>query len=490
MGILRTDFIKQGLNTNWGRAFFRTVGYCLFWSLFLNALFLDAKTTFAQENILQEPKGDPLTRSLGKCLQTDVKEVFARIPEAALPGKIHEMICEADPLCKIEWMRPVNTLPGGNQLNIVRAINVILRDFASGLSCELSSDYWLFVLKNGKLQSQQNLWNGFAYQKGKDPQYDGQFLPSLDLQPNFFRAHRQSLRGFRGFDFKIGLNPVQMIEESYSWQLPAGGAEPRPPERSVSWNWKTFSGQGENVGFTRKNHAARIDWQANDKKIPYLVIPRIDGSGEDFMLDHCAVALGTLTSPGFTLSGHGPRPSRKGLLRALLVSDRVLLVDIYQQKFTTASKWTQSDHLEVWQAIHSTDPWHTPPQLYQWGIELANAKVFPGLGKAEEVPVVERTLKTGQNGQKFTRLKITLPFRAHGVSALSLSYSAQTSGRKGRYLLSTSQIQKNDAMTLSEVFQIPHHQAGCLVQNGLLQPAQPTQRPKAHSPFFELRSLD
>lgn len=156
-------------------------------------------------------------------------------------------------------------------------------------------------------------------------------------------------------------------------------------------------------------------------------------------------------------------------LKALLVAPDTLLVEVRDDKWTgPGAKWLNDDHVELWLAPQ-------PPQELtgcgkptreqlpsQWGIRIADGKVFPAFGSPTQTLQVERAELPGKQGY---RLKLKLPTPARGISVV---YSDSDSGKKQELMLATSVVKFGRPETLNPVRVVSPAEATCAVKNGQL----------------------
>lgn len=204
-----------------------------------------------------------------------------------------------------------------------------------------------------------------------------------------------------------------------------------------------------------------------ERTLPYLPQVQMDkaylqGGWKQAGLGTCGFESGNF------LLGNQDDP-KDASLKALLVAADTLLVEVRDDKWTGPSaKWLNDDHVEVWLAP-------LPPQELtgcgkptdeqkpsQWGIRIADGKVFPAFGAPKKTIQVERAELPGKQGYRL-KLKLPTPFRG-----ISVVYSDSDSGKKQELMLATSLVKFGRPETLNPVRVVSPSEATCAVKNGEL----------------------
>ncbi|WNG61609.1 hypothetical protein F0U59_48020 [Archangium gephyra] len=204
-----------------------------------------------------------------------------------------------------------------------------------------------------------------------------------------------------------------------------------------------------------------------ERTLPFLPQVQVDkayleGGWKQAGLGACGFEAGNF------LLGTQDDPKDAGL-KALLVAPDTLLVEVRDNKWTGPSaKWLNDDHVELWLAPQ-------PPQELtgcgkpaaaqlpsQWGIRVADGKVFPAFGSPKQTLQVERAELPGKQGYRM-KLKLPTPFQA-----ISVVYSDSDSGKKQERMLATSAVKFGRPETLNPVRVVPPAEATCGVKNGEL----------------------
>jgi hypothetical protein len=204
-----------------------------------------------------------------------------------------------------------------------------------------------------------------------------------------------------------------------------------------------------------------------ERTLPYLPQVQVDkayleGGWKQAGLGACGF------ESGHFLLGDQDDP-KDAALKALLVAPDTLLVEVRDDKWTGPSaKWLNDDHVEVWlapqrpEALSGCGKPKGEQLPSQWGIRIADGKVFPAFGAPTRTIQVERAELPGKQGY---RLKLTLPTPFQGISVI---YSDSDSGKKQELMLATSAVKFGRPETLNPVRVVPPAEATCGVKNGEL----------------------
>lgn len=257
----------------------------------------------------------------------------------------------------------------------------------------------------------------------------------------------------------LKLSPPRLMSEV---QRSSDAMDPEK-ENGESWDFEELRGEIYRSAPTCEKGEASL----GERTLPYLPQVQVDkaylqGGWKQAGLGECG-----FTSGNFLL-GNQDDP-KDASLKALLVAPDTLLVEVHDDKWTGPSaKWLNDDHVEVWLAPE-------PPQSLtgcgkpakeqlpsQWGIRIADGKVFPAFGSPTRMPQVERAELPGKKGYV---LKVTLPTPFQGISVV---YSDSDSGKKQELMLATSLVKFGRPETLNPVRVVPPAEATCAVKNGQL----------------------
>lgn len=164
-------------------------------------------------------------------------------------------------------------------------------------------------------------------------------------------------------------------------------------------------------------------------------------------------------------------------IRAVLAQESVLLVEVVDDTWTgPGEKWLTDDHVELWlsgwgpTAFNTCEDEEEPTGLLQWGIRIADGKVFPAYGDPKE-PLPVEVVREG----KVAHLKIQLPWTPGGLTVI---YSDSDEGKKQELMVGTSALKFGLAATLSQVWRIIPAQATCEVKENQLVPVRTELHPK------------
>jgi hypothetical protein len=240
------------------------------------------------------------------------------------------------------------------------------------------------------------------------------------------------------------------------------------------WNWAKFSGQGalavtsrcRKPGPNEEQGACEFD-KADGR---YVLIPKIPVkvSGAP-RLGSCAATIDASGKRGFVIFGK-PTGRAAPWVKALLVSDRELLVTVADRSFATGGRsWVDDDHLEIWQGKppRTDDCAGAKTALKQWGLRIADARVFAAHGRAEALTVLARSRKR-VGGLIVASFRLRLEFKAEGLSVV---YSKAARGRQ-RLMFATSRLKFRDPTSLGEAYPIVGGAARCAMRDGKLDVTQ------------------
>lgn len=188
-------------------------------------------------------------------------------------------------------------------------------------------------------------------------------------------------------------------------------------------------------------------------------------------LGRCALSIDGTGKGGFVTYGK-PGEASDATLRVFSAPPGTLYVEIEDDKLVGPSaNWVRDDHLEIWlgKALpsydqHCVDAGNLPQQ---WGIRVADGKVFPAFGKPDALALsVERAAPAGGVGP--VRFKIVLP---GDHEALTVVYSDSDGGKQER-LLATSKLAHGKLPTLGKVTRFPREVLTCQLVEGRLTPVE------------------
>ena len=192
------------------------------------------------------------------------------------------------------------------------------------------------------------------------------------------------------------------------------------------------------------------------------------GGFRDTALGACAAEIDGTGQHGYVT--FGPTADHAAAsVRAVLSDHDELFVEVHDAHPSGASgRWVADDHLEIWTATvtggfdNQCIPTKEPPPK-QWGIRLADGKVFAGYGSPKPA---ELTIERAAKDDGLVRFRIGLP---HEYQGITVAYS-DGDGHKQQRLFATSIAKKGVPETVGAAFDIKADQAVCEVRDGRLEP--------------------
>lgn len=215
--------------------------------------------------------------------------------------------------------------------------------------------------------------------------------------------------------------------------------------------------------------------------IPQFVLPLSEPHDrwKTTALGECALTIDASGEGGYLVHGAKGDPSDAAMKVALDASG-VLFVEITDDLYVgPTARWLVDDHVELWltdETLSTEGCTEGKRPAKQWGIRLADGKIFPAHGKPG--PLVAEVHRLDD---RVVRLRIELP--AH--EAFAVVYSDGDDGRTQERLLATSRLAFGDGRSLGTARRIPSEVATCELHDGLtrLRFASPTgpDRPLLHA---------
>jgi hypothetical protein len=267
----------------------------------------------------------------------------------------------------------------------------------------------------------------------------------------------------------IQLSPLRVLTEGHcSYHNIAPGFT------TTQWDWRRLTGE---TRWTPKRCNARggdddeVGCDPPKATRRFINIPRLEGAleragGKRLHLGSCAALIDESGQRGYVLFG-SPRAGGAEL-RALLISNRDLIVSVTDEAFTTAApSWVNTDHVELWLGHGRTSlecENEKPANLRQWGIGL-DGKVNAGHGNPRTAPRVIARLERKVGARTQVTLHLFLP---EEVDSLTLAYSKSGGGRQRR-LVATSAIRRTDATTLGGLWRVDTKAVVCAEKDGALE---------------------
>jgi len=292
-------------------------------------------------------------------------------------------------------------------------------------------------------------------------------------------------RWYARHEAQIGLRPLTLVEESFG----EGDHFSFCGHDGTTWNWKSFSGSGWFLhSFTDHPEppfdptGAGPDPNGQDacRKYEYEFIPDVrqqiafghDG-WKSTALGRCAFDVDGSKGHGYLTFGKSR--GRDDASFRVLLSGPLLFVQVRDDVFTEpTSNWVNDDHVEIWLGPEA-DRWsmddmtesekehreHFP--AHQWGVRVADARVFPGAGHPTTTLKAERM----QVDPNTVRLRVELP---EPFNSITVAYSDSDDGHAQKSLLTTSRLTFDDGSTLGRSWLVDPSRATCSVVNGSLEP--------------------
>ena len=204
------------------------------------------------------------------------------------------------------------------------------------------------------------------------------------------------------------LSPLRAARnESHAWWNSG------PNMESSSWDWSMFAGQTAWYSPPCKADGTPPDLpddmeigpgDRDGAEFVYAALPAVAiddafaGSGwKTTGLGRCALHIDASGKEAHGFVVHGkPGDPRDAAMRVVASARGALFVEVEDdRKVGPSARWIADDHLEIWMAKqmpsymdHCLEPGEKP---VQWGIRLADAKVFPGAGNPDPTALtVER----------------------------------------------------------------------------------------------------
>jgi hypothetical protein len=262
----------------------------------------------------------------------------------------------------------------------------------------------------------------------------------------------------------LNLSPLRLSSdiEGLQWNSPMGEEK----EEGTSWDYDTLRGKV----FRAPAECPPGQASLGARVLPYLPQVQVDASYLEGGWKQAVFGVGEgacfLPALHYVLGKEGTKAS----LKALLVSEDTLIVEVRDDKWTGPSdKWLHDDHVEVWlsplppQELNGCGGKLTQEQKpVQWGIRMVDGKVFPAHGAPKQMLQVERAEMPDKQGY---RMKVKLPTPFLGISVI---YSDSDSGTKQEAMVATSPLKFGRPETFNPVRMVLPSEATCGVRDGKL----------------------
>jgi len=294
---------------------------------------------------------------------------------------------------------------------------------------------------------------------------------------------------------RLRLSPLRMASEDEQtfWASAAPRTNRDDEGDTRSWDYEALQG----VILKAASNCAPGDPSVGARELPYLPQVKVDKAFLESGWKQAGLGQGegacNLTARFPVLGEDKLKGPEDASLKALLTSDDsgadVLLLEVRDDKWTGPSdKWLNDDHVELWLAP-------MPPQVLngctkpteaqrpvQWGIRIADGKVFPGFGNPKQTLKVERAQTKDKTGY---RLKVTLP---GDFEAIGVVYSDSDSGKKQEKMVATSTLKFGRPETLNPIYAVTPNQATCALKDGQLTVVPgPELKPKPEQAVFQMQ---
>ena len=182
------------------------------------------------------------------------------------------------------------------------------------------------------------------------------------------------------------------------------------------------------------------------------------------VIGNCVPAMTTAGANGFIVFGEAAAADQAAEIRVVAESLSSLTIQVYDPAAagqTSASSWVNLPHVEIWTGL-GTEGNRTRlqfNQLAQIAIDL-NGKVYPGVGKKEAPPTVERWQGRDSAGHPVTVLRLTWAKGMEFLYGGAVVYSQAVAGKQAR-LVATTGIVKNHPLYVPDIISLP---------NGMVEP--------------------
>jgi hypothetical protein len=248
----------------------------------------------------------------------------------------------------------------------------------------------------------------------------------------------------------------------------------------VSLDFRTLAGHArhEEPECTKRMPSPRFVAEALPIPLLDALPAAVRGPLADVGLGTCALRMNASGKLGYLLRGAPGEPS-DAALAVLAIDENTLLVEIEDDlRVTDSTSWLYDDHLEIWVSADTGGEGECRARrstARQWGIRVADGRVFPAHGSPEPLAVEVVRLD-----DRRARMRIALPPHTR----VSVVYSDSDDGQTQERLLSTSKLIFGDGGTLSPIQRVKARAAVCSVAEGklVLEPGAAPQGAEAFLP--------
>ena len=191
----------------------------------------------------------------------------------------------------------------------------------------------------------------------------------------------------------------------------------------------------------------------------------------------CVPAMTTSGTNGFIVFGDTAPPDQAAEIRAVAESLNSLLIQVFDPSVgtqpSTAASWVNAPHFEIWTGLGTESNRTRLPlnQLAQVAVDL-NGKVYPGVGKQQPLPAVERWQARDAAGHPVVVMRLTWAKDMQFLYGAALVYSQALAGKQTR-LVATTGIVKNHPLYMPDITSLPNgnvepRPGNCSIRDGRL----------------------
>ena len=182
------------------------------------------------------------------------------------------------------------------------------------------------------------------------------------------------------------------------------------------------------------------------------------------VIGDCVPAMTTAGANGFIVFGEAAPADQTAEIRVVAESLNSLTIQVYDPAAagqSSAPSWVNLPHIEIWTGL-GTEGNRTRlqfNQLAQAAVDL-NGKVYPGVGKKEPLPTVERWEGRDTAGHPVVLMRLTWAKDMEFLYGGAIVYSQAVAGKQTR-LVATTGIVKNHPLYVPDITSLP---------NGMVEP--------------------
>jgi hypothetical protein len=423
--------------------------------------------------------------------------IASHAPEPRPNAPLQQLLCGPRPRCGVRRERPAGAGGDGAKLSVVSLDLGVestgstpvpetvsgAHDLDEGEAIDVAAslgfgvchryEYWL-VVQTPSATSRQLLVS--VCNDGHGAAGVGE--DTMEVRSNEFRYQTSGGSSWRwSFSCELSLSPLRLLRMTSTSDQPLGGNN-----EETAFDFTTFAGRRRG-SIPRCDAKGELVEGAPEVAFEHDVLPRVElgeafraGGFRSTALGACALRLGA--GKGLVTFAEKGAASQ-AWIGALLSTRDELFVEVHDDRPSGASaSWVKDDHVELWLADESSSIQRClgalpPPE--QWGIRVADGKVFAGHG-APAAPAlrVERATADG-----VVRLKIALPPRKQ---AITVAYS-DGDGKRQRVVVASSRAAKGRAETLGTALDLTRSAWTCAERAGRLEPRS-ARSPDPERPFI------